>query len=108
MANIILMYPNRADSGTYSNGSWVTTLPANNLKDQDITKVARSTNCLLASTMFDVDLGASKPLRAFRLDNHNFSAGARVRISVGSTSGASDIYSSGWILVWQLSFEILS
>lgn len=105
MQNIILSYPNRADAATITGGSWSGALPVTNLANREVWKVARSTNALLASTKFNVDIGDQKPLRCFALANHNMSASATWRVTLGSTTGGDDIYDSGWISIWRMAFN---
>lgn len=105
MQNIILSYPNRADAATITGGSWSGALPVTNLANREVWKVARSTNALLASTKFNVDIGAAKSLRCFALANHNMSASATWRVTLGSTTGGDDIYDSGWISIWRMAFN---
>ena len=105
MQNIILSYPNRADAATITGGSWSGALPVTNLANREVWKVARSTDTLPASTKFNVDIGTSKPLRCFALANHNMSASATWRVTLGSTTGGDDIYDSGWISIWRMAFN---
>jgi len=107
MANLMLGYPNRADGMTTSSGSWETSLPSSNLTDAEIWKAARTTDATLSSTKFGVDLTESKVLRVFGLINHNLSSVAKVRLSLGSTPLGSDVYSSGWVNAWQITFDNL-
>ena len=105
MQNIILSYPNRADAATITGGSWSGALPVTNLANREVWKVARSTDTLPASTKFNVDIGDQKPLRCFALANHNMSASATWRVTLGSTTGGDDIYDSGWISIWRMAFN---
>jgi hypothetical protein len=102
--NIILSYPNRANAATITGGSWLAGLPASNLANREMWKVARSANALTTSTKFNVDIGAVKPLRAFALANHNLSASATWRVTLGTAAGASDVYDSGFSNVWRMAF----
>lgn len=106
MANIGLFWPNRAAAGVaVSGGSWLAGLPASNVCDPQIAKVARSTDALAASTKIRLDLGSARSLRAFALVNHNLSAAAQWRVLLGTTSGASDVY-AGSLATWlHASFE---
>ncbi len=100
MANIGLFWPNRATTGvTVSGGSWMAALPASNVCDPLLAKVARSTNALTASTKIRLDLGAARNLRAFALVNHNLSSSATWRVLLGTTSGGSDVY-AGTLAPW--------
>lgn len=107
MQNIILSYPNRIDAATITGGSWLTALPAQNLANRELWKVARSTDAALASTKFSVDLGEDRLLRCFALANHNLGPDAQWRVTVGSTAGALELYDSGWVDVWQMAFDNL-
>lgn len=101
MGNVMLGFPNRIDDGALSGGSWQASLPLNNLKNRVQAKVARSTSAVLASTTFDVDLGATKIIRVLGLCNHNFSLAARVRVRASAVpSFAALDYDSGWVDVW--------
>lgn len=104
---IYLGWPNRmTDTGAaLSGGSWLAALPRDNLLDRTPTVVARSTSLSTAHTQFDLTLPTSRVLKAFALVNHNLSQSALWRVSVGSTLGASDAHSSGWLPVWRLSFD---
>jgi hypothetical protein len=100
MANIGLFFPNRCTpSVTVSGGSWLAALPAANVCDPMLAKVARSTDDATASTKIRLDLGAARTLRAFAIVNHNLSAAATWRVLLGTTSGASDVY-AGTLAPW--------
>lgn len=101
MANILLAWRNRIDDATLSGGSWVSTLPLNNLKTRQIQKVARSTNAVLASTLFVADLTQGRSIGVLALAGHNISAIGRVRV-MGHTANSwgAPTYDSGWIDVW--------
>lgn len=99
--NILLGYPNRANGASISGGAWSAQLPAANLLDRRLAKVARSANVAPLSTRFNVDLGAIRKVQIVNLTNHNFSLTAMYRI-VGSDSAAFDalLYDSNWLPVW--------
>ena len=103
-SNIILSFPNRVNTATFSAGSWLAGLPVTNLANRELWKVARSTDATITSTKFQVDLGASKTMGYFALANHNLSATATWRVKLGSTAGAADIYDSGALAVWRMTF----
>ena len=105
--NIILSYPNRATAATITGGSWSAALPAQNVADKQMWKVARSTDALLASTKFTADFGAAKQVRCVSLANHNLSAAATFRVTFGSTAGGSDVWDSGWKPAWRMAFDDL-
>ena len=105
MSNILLGFPNRADIGTYSGGSWSGALPASNLGTREQWQVGRSTNALTTSTKFSVDFGRMVNFRSFALANHNLSQSASWRVKLGTTAGADDLYDSAFQAVWHLPFD---
>ena len=104
MANLFLGWPNRIDAGTLSGGSWDSTLALTNLQDRSLAVVARSADAANASTKFNLDLGAAHSLRAFGIFNHNLSQSAQVRISLGTTSGGTDVYAGSWVDAFEITF----
>jgi len=101
----MLGWPNRSHKATFSGGDWMTELPLDNLKDDQITKVTRSNGTDLADTLFDIDFGEVKTLRCFSIPNHNLSQVALWRVTMGSSAGLSDIYDSTWMPIWVLTFN---
>lgn len=101
MSNILFSWINRCDSGTLSGGSWVSTLPLNNLKNRQVQRVARSTDDATSSTQFVIDLLSARAIGVLALAAHNISATGLVRV-MGHTSNswASPTYTSGWLPAW--------
>ncbi len=100
MTNLVLSYINRADTATLSGGSWQASLPLTNLQQTRLSKAARSTNLLAASTKFDIDLGATTVvLRMIGVMGHNLTQDATYRLTGGDSPGATQ-YDSGWQAVW--------
>lgn len=104
MTNCLLSYPNRVDAAVLTLGSWAGTL--DNLLDRQISLCAVSTDVLLTSTRFQLDLQATYAIRCIALRNHNLSPAAKWRITIGSTPGGSDIYDSGWLDCWRMTFDL--
>lgn len=102
---LFLGWPNRYDSASASGGSWMAGLPLANLASRELTKVARSTDAAESSTRIDLDMGSTRAFRAFALVNHNLTRSATWRVTIGSTAGAADIYDSGSLLAWRMSFD---
>lgn len=71
---------NRFDCATLSGGSWLSTLPLNNLKDRRLSKVARTADDAVASTKLLADLGAEYYTRLVSVHKHNLSLAANVRV----------------------------
>src|SRR6266702_1507315 len=108
MSNLLLASQNRADECTLTLGSYAAGLPLNNLKDRQITKVARSTNALAASSLFLAALTTLRPIRVLALINTNCSRDATYRWRVYTDAGLTDlVYDSGTLDVfpaWTLPF----
>jgi hypothetical protein len=105
MTKLFLAWPNRVDSAVLSAGNWLAGLPRDNLLTRELTQVARSADATEASTRIDFDYGSVRAFRAFALVNHNLTRAATWRITLGSAPGASDIYDSGSLLAWRMSFD---
>lgn len=105
MANVYLGWPNRIEEAVLSGGSWESSLPLANVATTRLTQVARTTDDANASTKMLLDLGQARSLRSVAAVNHNCSSAANWRILLGTTSGGSEVYTSGWIDVWQMSFD---
>lgn len=104
----ILAFPNRIDD-TVTNatefiagvGSWLTALPLENLKDEKLAKVARSTDCTNASTQFAIDLGRSFRVQVLALLRHNISLAGRIKYTAYlDVALTQEVYSSGWQFAW--------
>lgn len=95
---------NRIDEATITGGSWPT-LTLANLQDRRLSRVARSADALTTSTIIDIDLSTVRALRAVALINHNLSQDANWRVTIGSSSGGSDVYDTGWQGAWAMTFD---
>ena len=105
MSNLFLGWPNRIDEAALSGGAWLSGLPLANLKERALSKVCRSVNASTGSTVIDLDLGQARSLRALALQNHNLSQAGSWRVKLGSSAGASDIYSGSYQSAWSLIFD---
>lgn len=105
MSNAVLGFPNLIGTATLSGGSFVASLPRDNLKDRIIRKVSRTTDLLSASTQVKIDLGVSKVVRVFGAFNHNCSIDATYRLR-GSDDAtfATTAFDSGVTDVWPAVF----
>ncbi len=102
MANVTFGTPifsdtNQTYTPSFSGGSWSSALPLTNLQDRRLSKVARSSNALAASTTFDVDLGVARSCRVFAVPKHNFSLASSMRIR-GSSSATNFNVGSNYFL----------
>jgi len=101
MANILLAYRNRADECTLSGGSYVAGLPLSNLQQREISRRARSSNALAASTQFVAELTRARPLRVLALISSNLSTAATYRFRVYTDAGLTAlVYDSGTLSVF--------
>ena len=103
MGNLLICWPNRVDTATLSGGSW--SLPLTNLQNRDQWLVARSNGLSTTNTKFNIDFGQSRNIRAIALANHNLSQTATWRITLGTSSGTSDLYNSNWQAIWTMAFD---
>lgn len=108
MSNCVIGWPFYSDVGvlytpTLSGGSWRTgDVALTNVQDSRLEHVARSTDALLTSTKFEIDLGVARAVRLCALPKHNFSSAALVRVRGGSVAGLGSgvVYNSGWVAGW--------
>ena len=84
MGNLMLIYPNRCDTGSYGGGAWVEALPLDNLKTRPFAQVARSVGLAIENTTFTIDFGRSWPIRLFAFLAHNFTVSARIKIEASN------------------------
>jgi hypothetical protein len=107
MSNVFLGWNNRIDAATLSGGSWVATLPLANLKNRTLAKLARSTDDAVASTKFDIDLGAPRFVRLVALVNHNISLAGLVRLRGSDDAAfATTVHDSGWVEAWPVVYPL--
>ena len=99
MGNLALAYFNRVRPGvaTATGGSWLAAFPASNVADVDRSKPARSTTAGTSDTKLNIDLGAAYPIRLIMLDAHNLSDAGQFKVKLGTSSGASDLYSGSFV-----------
>jgi len=103
VSNVLLAYPNTADSTALSGGAWQISLAK--LQDRRQSRVARTSNCTLASTTFDVDFGKAKKLSVAAIVRHNLTTVGKWRVRLSNVANfASCDYDSGWINAWPVVF----
>lgn len=102
MGRAIIAFTNFDQDTTLAGGSYFAALPLDNIKDKDISKVARTTGNLTTETVFTGDMGEKKIVDFFALANHNMTQDALIRIRFSNDSGATTnvIYDTGLIKVW--------
>lgn len=103
MSNLFIGDRNHADSATISGGSWLADAPITNLQHADVSLTARSADALTTSTVIQWDAASAVTVQALALVNHNLSSAAQLRLSLGTTAGASDVYAGDWVDAWQVS-----
>ena len=99
--NVLIGWPNRAPGAVLSGGSWTT---LGNLNNSDYWRVARSTSTSTSNTAINIDIGRATDLRVVALAAHNLSLSATWRIKLGTTAGSGDVYDSGSVAVWAMTF----
>lgn len=85
-----------------SAGSWLAALPASNVQDRRLSRVARSTDATAASTKLRWDLGSAQPvgLLAVLITNLTKTSTPTVQWKGGTSAGASDVYNPGTQQAW--------
>jgi hypothetical protein len=107
--NVILLFPNRGDEASLSNGLWQASAPIDNLQTRFLRQYARSFDLALSSTKFDIALTRSRAIKGIVLVNHNLTLDAQYRITASDNSGFSGLeYDSGWLDVWPSLYSTLS
>lgn len=89
MSNISILYTPVSDIGALTGGAWTAGLPLENLRTQQPTQVARTTNALETSARFVIDLTVARPVHMFGFINNNFSGQAQVRCRLSNNSDGS-------------------
>lgn len=89
-------YGNKIGAATLSGGSWMPALPLANLKDQSLTKVARSVNADPASTIINIDLGGLYAINGVMLGPTNMTARGRYRVMKTDAAFTTTIYGGAW------------
>ena len=98
MANCIFAFPNLADEASLSGGSWLAGLPLANLQDGQRSKITRSSDDALASTIINADFTTSRVMRVISVLSHNLSVEALIRVRFGDdVTFAADNFDSGWV-----------
>lgn len=91
-------------AGTLSGGSWLAALPLANLQNELLSKKARSSNALAASTIVQVDIGATaRAIRCIGVLSHNISFAGTIRARGYSDSGYTTLVTgadTGTLNVW--------
>lgn len=101
MKNLTLCWPNYIPAATLSGGSFMSTLPRDNIKDPRSMYLARFIDCAKATTVLQVDLGRARVVGGVGLINVNFSATARYRWLGYSVAGFyAPVYTGAWIDAW--------
>lgn len=96
--NMIISSINYADDGTLTVDDEVSTLPAANLKDQQIVKIWRNTQ---TTAQIDVDFGQSRLVDFMALIRHNISTTGTIRFRLSTVSDFSTtVFDSGSVQAW--------
>jgi hypothetical protein len=107
MTNAVIGRPRWTDDATFSGGSWEADYPVTNAGILPLSRVARSTDLLTASTQFSFTLTARRPLRTVALVRHNLSLNAQMRVRLYSDAGmTATIFDSGWEDVWPVVYPL--
>lgn len=78
-SRIIILFPNRVNGAVLWGGAYVEAMPLDNLKDRQLSRIARTIDLLPSSTWFALDFGRQRSIRGFAFVNHTFSFASRIR-----------------------------
>lgn len=101
MSNFLIGFNNKVDTATLSAGSWVASLPLNNLKDYRTAKKARTTDATAANTQLRFALVDLMYIGVVGLISTNASADATYRLKLFSDAGFTTVvYDSGTLSLY--------
>jgi hypothetical protein len=100
VSNCVFGFPVYSDVGVLqspalSGGSWESLLPLSNAQLQELALVARSTNALETSTLFDLDCGTVRSIRVHALWKHNLTSAGVARVRAFTTLPIADFRAVG-------------
>jgi hypothetical protein len=101
--NVIIGFPDWTDDITWSGGSWETTYPVSNLGDDEMARVARSTDATNASTQFVATIASEEPTDLVGLVLPNATIEAQAQIIL-KDNGGNQVADSGKFDVFPASF----
>lgn len=95
----MLGWQNRVADGAVTAGSELTTRPVANLQNDQGAERWQTAGALTAAggAYFDIDAGSAVTWRAFGVFRTNLTTAATLRVLLGTTKGASDVYDSGTV-----------
>lgn len=112
MGNVIMAAPNWVAGSTIATpsidaaGSWEASLPATNVLNRFLSKVARSTDATTASTKIRINLGTSRSIRVLAIPKSNVSVFGRIRATLYSDDAYSvQVATTGWLQYWPDVYE---
>jgi hypothetical protein len=112
MAKLVLGFPNWVAGTTIATpsidaaGSWLSALPAINVLEAPLAKVARSSDATPPSTQLRIDLGTERHVQVVAIPKSNVSTAGRIRATGYSDSGYSvEVVTTGWVDYWADAYE---
>lgn len=104
---LVIGFPRWTPDAVLTGGSFAAAYPAANLNALPLARVARTSDCLLASTQFVATLPKKRPVRLFGLVGHNGSISASFRISLYDDTGLTTLnYTTGWLPLWPVVYPL--
>jgi hypothetical protein len=109
MSNCVFGFPIVSDPSplftpVVSGGSWLAALPASNVMDRRLNRIARSTNALAASTQILIDLGVARSVGVMSILVPNLTKSSTPTVLFFASSSPSytsfDIYASASLQAW--------
>ena len=106
MGNAIIGFPNHVDDTavhipTLSGGSWSNGLPLINLKERNLTKLARSNTANPGATRFQIAFGRIRSVLLIAIPVHNMTTAAKIRARAANSSDfSSPLHDTGFVDVF--------
>lgn len=97
MGSIVLAYSPISDAATLTAGGYAAGLPRDNLKDERLFKVARTSDATTTNTKFTIDFGTATAVSALIVGPTNLSAAGQYRVRGSSSNSFPSGYTSGWL-----------
>lgn len=97
-----LYWHNLIDAATVSGGSWGASTPVTNVQTEELSEYARSSTDSATDTVIDADFGSASTVYAVAIVAHNLSSAATINIKLGTSAGATDVYTTGAVNAWSI------
>jgi hypothetical protein len=109
MTNCLFGFPRMTPYYTAAGGSWNATYPVANLLSLPLSRVARSTNALVASTVIDLTSSPAQSATTVSLARHNLSGNAQIRVNCWADAArTTPTFVGGYEDVWPTALKTMT